>query len=116
MKELQIYEHGENNKEPQIITVDERSTVQDIINEYAKKFNTAAGEVNLFLQDEDDAKEKGTHADAVGIKKRNHVHCHRCRKIKVTVFFNGDDKNIDVPPSFTAKNLIKKIFQLFGID
>ena len=116
MKELQIYVHAENNKEPQIIPVDETSTVQDIINEYAKKFNTVPGEVNLFLQDEDDSKEKGKHADAAGIKKRSHVHCHRCRKITVTVFFNGDDKNIEVPPSFTAKNLIKKIFQIFSID
>jgi hypothetical protein len=118
MNKHQIYVHGENARDPQLVEISENANVNDIIDLYRQQFNqtTDSDQIELYLEDEDEPKSKKDQADKANIKKRSHVHCHRCKKIKVTVFYNGDDKSFEFPPSATTKKIMKKVVKEFGIS
>jgi hypothetical protein len=117
MNKTQIYVHGENTRDPKLVEVSENASVKDIINLYHQEFPDAGSpdEIELFIEDEEDPKEKDHSGEKAGIKKRIHIHCHRCRKIAVPVIYNGDDKLFQFSPSATAKMILKKAIHAFNI-
>lgn len=117
MNKTQIYLHGENSREPKLVEVADNASVKDIIDLYHKEFHDtgSADEIELFLEDEEDPKPKDRHGEKDWIKKRMHIHCHRCKKIAVTVIYNGDDKSFTFPPSATAKRILKQALKAFNI-
>ncbi len=118
MNKTQIYVHGENSRDPKLMEVPENASVKHIIDQYLKEFPAAGSvdEIELFIEDEEDPKQKDHPGEKAGIKKRIHIHCHRCRKIAVTIIYNGDDKSFTFPPSATAKQVMKKAIQAFNIN
>lgn len=117
MDKIQIYVHGENSRELKSIEVSESSTVADILKAYQEAFPNAGSpdEIEIFLEDTDDPMQKNHSAEKSGVKKRSHIHCHRCKKVAVTIFYNGEDKLFHFPPSATAKNVLKKAIHAFNI-
>lgn len=118
MNKIQIYVHGENSRDPKLVEVPENASVKEIINLYQQQFSAAGSldEIELFLEDEEDPKQKDHSGERDGIKKRIHIHCHRCRKIAVTIVYNGDDKTFTFSPSATAKKILKKAIHAFHIN
>ncbi|WP_156123701.1 hypothetical protein [Flavihumibacter sp. ZG627] len=118
MKTIQIYVHGENNREPKLVEVSDEASVKDVINKYQQEFPGSGNpdEVELFLEDEEDHKQKDEIGGKGGIKKKVHIHCHRCKKVSVTIEYNGQTITQNVPPSTTAKKILKKSAKEFNIS
>ncbi len=118
MKTVQIYVHGENNRDPKLVEVSEEATVKDIISKYHQEFPDSGtpDEVELFLEDEEEHRHKDEPGEKAGIKKRVHIHCHRCKKVNVTVEYNGQAITLHVPPSTTSKKILKKAAKEFKIS
>lgn len=118
MESTQIYIHGENSREPRLIEVSEKASIPDILKAYAKEFPETGQpeEISVFVEDEEEALIREKHIEPAGIRKRGHYHCHRCKKIEVTVFYNGEDKRLPFPPSTTAKLVLKKAVRAFQIN
>jgi len=118
MKSLEIYIHGENNREPKLVEVAENSTVPDIINRYKQEFHSdaPAEEIEIFIENEQEPVKKDRPSDEIGLKKRGHFHCHRCKKIAVTIIYNGEDKTFQFEPSATGKKILKKAIAAFNIN
>ena len=118
MKNLEVYIHGEDNRETKLVEVLENSTVPDIINKYKQEFhsNAPAEEVLAFLENEKEPLKKDLPGGDIGLKKRIHFHCHRCKEIAVTIFYNGEDKTFQFEPSATGKTILKKAIAAFKIN
>jgi len=118
MNNLQIYLHGENEASPKLIEISEGASLREIIEIYQHEFANSgqAEEINIYLEDEGEALEKHHSLKDAGIKHRSHVHCHRCKKVEVTVIYNGDDKSFEFSPATKAKNVLKKAINAFGIS
>jgi hypothetical protein len=118
MNKIQVYVHGENSRDPKLIDVLENASVKDIILAFQKEFTNTSNpeEIEIFLEDAEDPLQKDQSADKIGIKKRMHIHCHRCKKIAVTIFYNGEDKSFNFPPSATSKIILKKAIKAFNIN
>ena len=118
MDKIQIYLHGENHRDPKLIEVSENASVQEIISIYNKEFPGSGNEteIELFVEDEHDARQKHLKGEEHGIKKRHHVHCHRCKKVNVSVSYNSETKLFSVAPSTTVKKIEKEALKEFKIN
>ncbi|MCC7302469.1 MAG: hypothetical protein IT233_07500 [Bacteroidia bacterium] len=119
MKTIQLYLNGEGCPEPKLVEVSAEATIADVINKYREVANlhdAKVDEIELFFEDEEQPKNKGHHIEQAGIKKRHRVHCHRCRKVAVTVEYNGQIKVLSVPPSATGAMILKKAAKEFNIS
>ena len=117
MSKIQIYVHGENSREAKLIEVLENASIKDLINDFQKEFTNTSNseEIEIFLEDDESPVDKHHSVSENGIKKRGHIHCHRCKKIAVTVFYNGEDKSFHFPPSATTKSIMNKVVKAFNI-
>lgn len=118
MKSLEVYLHGENSQEPKLVEVAENATVLDIIARYRQEFNSDApvDEILVFIENEEEPIKKDRPGGDIGLKKRIHLHCHRCKKIAVTIIYNGEDKLFHFEPSATGKKILKKAIAAFNIN
>ena len=121
-KEIELYLHGDESREPKLIRVSLEDTVESLIEKArAAGLLSAIGaeDPHIFLEDVDEefnAKEKicGCH-----IRHRQHLHCHRCQRVEVSVTYNGVVKAETFPPSATIKRICKwalKEFDITGAD
>jgi hypothetical protein len=118
MDKMQVYIHGENTRDSKLVEMEENAFVKDILLIYKKEFPNAGDseEIEIFLEDSDEPIHSDHAAEKAGIKKRTHIHCHRCKKIAVTIFYNGEDKLLHFPPSNTAKIILRKAIHDFNIN
>jgi hypothetical protein len=118
MNKFEIYMHGENQRDPKLVEVSENASVQEIIKIYRTEFPGSGEEteIELFVEDEQDAKPKHHKGEEHGIKKRHHVHCHRCKKVNVSVSYNSETKSFSVAPSTTVKKIEKEALKEFKIN
>lgn len=118
MTKIQVYIHGENNREPKLIEIAENATVLEIIEAYLKEFPGTGNpqEIEIFLEDQDGPRQKDHDCQEAGIHKRGHIHCHRCNQIVVSIFYNGEDKPFHFPPATTGKTILKKAIHAFNIS
>ncbi len=116
---VEIYVHGENCAEPKLVEISTEATIADIINKYREVMNmphAKVEEIELFIEDEDQPKHKEHHHEHAGIKKRHHVHCHRCKNVAVTVEYNNQTHTISFQPSATGATVLKKAAVEFKIS
>jgi hypothetical protein len=118
MSKLQIYLHGENVPAPKFVEIVGSETLNDLIKIYQEQFPNSGqpDEIDVFMEDAEEAKEKVQSVDDAGIKHRSHIHCHRCKKTEVTVIYNGDDKSFEFAPAIKVKHVLKKAISGFGIN
>lgn len=122
-QELRLFVQGEGLAEIQVVNIGSDSTVADLIKMVAAKvgageFAAADAEGGLVVTFEDEDK-KIPHEDSLkkaGIRDRSRVHIHRCRKVKVTVYFNGETEVDNFPPSTTVGKVKKWADKKFDID
>jgi hypothetical protein len=118
-KHIQLYLHGAGTADEKIIEVPENATVHDVIAE-AKKLGFAQDfEAALFVEDSDTESDHKHRLHECGIKHKHHIHVHHCRKIAVTMNFNGVDKTHSFAPGSRVSRVLQwavNAFQLHGVD
>lgn len=118
MKNIVVYIHGENSCEVHSIEVPANTSIKEIIEKYRQQFPNAGDpeEIEIFLEDEHGHKHKDCGCDEGGVGHKGHVHCHRCKSIKVVVSYNNETVREEFSPSATTKQIMKKIIKAFQID
>lgn len=121
-QELRLFVQGEGLAEIHIAQIDSNATVVELIKAVATKVGgefaaaeAAGGLVVTFEDEEKEIFQKDTLKKA-GIRNRSRVHIHRCRKVKVTVNFNGETAADNFPPSTTVGKVKKWADKKFDID
>jgi hypothetical protein len=119
-RDVQLFVQGEGSKQIRLISIDAGASVGDLVAELAAKFSgefpMAVGDVAVMLEDDDrEIPGSATLAEA-GLTNRKRVHVHRCRKVRVSVNFNGNTINDDLPPSTTVRKIKKWADKEFEID
>lgn len=116
-KHIEIFLQGEGIPEIQLIKVSPDSTLRDVVK--AAQAGGAVGmnpeEVIFFVEDSDRELKIDIRLKEAGIGHRHRLHCHRCRKVEVTVNFNGMSKPQTFPPSKTIAKVKKWADDQFGL-
>jgi hypothetical protein len=121
MKEIDIYVHTHEGADPKLVKAAEDSSVQQLIDTITAASGLKSNpdeKVLLFLEDNDEPLETHRKLSECEIRHRHHVHCHRCHRIMVSVFYN-EEKHTTFPPSAMVKRVLKwaiKEFKLTPAD
>jgi hypothetical protein len=108
MSEQQIIElflQGEGIPEIRLLKVASDLTVKELIEQAkAHSANLPPGNEKFFLllENSDEELPLNSTLKEAGIQHRHRIHCHRCRKIEITVNFNGESKSHHFSPANTV--------------
>lgn len=111
MKEIELYIHTADHREPKLVKIDEDATVEELLNRIAPD---ADGDIHLTIEGEEEPHDRHRKLRECGLKHRHHVHCHRCRKVAVTVFYNGEQSR-SFSPSATIEKVVHWALRAFGL-
>lgn len=120
--ELQLFVQGEGIADIQLVRVAEQSTLSELIGKLGSAFTGAGAEADDFvflLEDSEGELASDKSLKELGIKNRERIHINRCRKVKVSVNFNGREIANAFPPSKTIakiKHWADKEFDINGVD
>lgn len=117
-KMIDVYVHGEGSREPKMVKVPEDATLKDVA-QAAGCHLEKVEELFIGRQDEDEPMNHGHHLHEAGVGHRHHVHCHRCKKILVSVSYNGVQKDRDFAPAVRLDKVLRWAtheFNLHGSD
>lgn len=96
---LRIYVQVEGQKKPQMIEIASNARIKDVLAPLAAQGIHVGDDVVMFVEDEERELPHHGHLHEHGIKHRDRLHCHRCRKIEVRVSLNGTNHCQAFPPS-----------------
>lgn len=123
MAGIQVFIQGEGVHDIRVLELPADATVRDLVAAaVARGFLTAGdGKAAVFIEDADDALSPGATLAAAGINHQGSVHVHRCKKVVVTVHFNGAQKSHAFGPGATVHRVKqwavgKKGFDLAPVD
>ena len=115
---VQLYLDGEGLKEAKIIEFDSEMKISGIAKEFEKITglqSSGKSDVACFLDDDEVELDQSLTIELAKLKKRSHVHCHRCKKVKVVVVYNGKEEAFDFGPNTKAEKVFKKSVKKFDI-
>ena len=108
MDEIEVFLQGEGIPKVVIMKVPQGGTVQDVLTAAAAQMSMAQGqEYFVFLEDGDEILSLSATLEACGIRHHGQVHIHRCRRVEVTVNFNGQTKELQFAPAATIQRIKK---------
>jgi hypothetical protein len=115
---IELFLQGEGIQDIKLIRAPQDCTVRELIEKARAESRATQHETEgMFLMAEDHDEELNPNASLkeVGIGHRQRIHCHRCRRIEVTVNFNGMSRSHAFPPSTTIKRIKRWADDQFGI-
>ncbi len=121
-KTIELFLQGEGINDVKLIRVPHDCKVRELIEKIQAEMGAAqsqTGEMFLLLEDHDNELHSDASLNEAGIGHRHRIHCHRCRRIDVTVNFNGESKSHTFSPSSTIKKVKRwadEQFKLKGVD
>jgi hypothetical protein len=121
-RELQVFVQGEGLGQIRLVKADAGSTIGELVADLAERFGgdfaAAAGSGGLAVTLENDDRElpASSTLEQAGVTDRKRVHVHRCRKVRVSVNFNGATATDDFPPANTVGKVKKWADKKFEID
>jgi hypothetical protein len=115
MNKIEIYLHGAGTTEEKIISLPGDATVHDLI-AAAKQAGFAYADPVIMVEDGDDALDANARLCDCGVKHKHHVHCHECRKVAVTVNYNGLTKERKFAPAKKVKGVLRWALEAFGLQ
>jgi len=119
---IELFLQGEGIAEILLVRVPHDCTVRELIEKAkaeAKNLQHDGGEMALLLEDSDEEINPDARLNEASIKHRHRIHCHRCRRIEVTVNFNGQSQARKFSPARTigrVKHWADDQFGLKGVD
>lgn len=124
MTQVELFLQGEGLPDIILVRVPRDGTVRDVLEAArAHGLSSAGGDAStvVMLEDSDDALDLDAALESAGIRNRGRVHVHRCRRVAVTVNYNGRQIERDFPPSATVRRVKRWVdskdgFDLRGID
>ncbi len=119
--ELQLFVQGEGIADIQLVRVAEQSTLSELVGKLGSAFTeadavSATDEFIFLLEDSERELASDKSLKELGIKNRERIHIHRCRKVKVIVNFNGREIADAFPPSRTIAKVKRWADKEFGIE
>jgi len=111
MKEIELYIHTAEHRDPKLVKIDEDATVEDLLKRIAPEAN---GDIYLTIEGEEKPHERHRKLRECGIKHRDHIDCHQCREVAVAVFYNGE-QNHSFAPSATIEKVLHWALGAFGL-
>ena len=119
--EIHLFVQGEGIAEIQLMRISEQSALRELIEKLpvlaaVQASGSKADDFIFLLEDSDRELDSGKTIKQLGINNRDRIHIHRCRKIKVTVNFNGREASDPFPPSKTIAKVKRWADKEFKID
>jgi len=118
MKKIELYVHTQNGVDPKLVQASEESTITELL-EIIVATGGLEGKVDeeilIFTEDCDEPVERHRKLSECEIRHRHHVHCHRCRKVQVSVFYNGEHHET-FGPATTVKRVLKWAIKAFKLS
>lgn len=105
MKKIEIFLQGEGLKDIHLVQVSPEGTMDDVLSEAKRLGAPAEGSLGAFLEDSEGVHPHDASIESAGIHHRSRVHCHRCRKVDVTVHFKEHTLTRASPPSMTVEKV-----------
>ena len=113
---LRIYVQVEGEKKPKLVEVPSTASIKDVLAPLAAQGVHVGDDIVMFVEDEEDELPQHERLHEHNIKHRDHLHCHRCRKIEVRVSLNGTNHCQVFPPSTRIAKVKKWAAPLFEKD
>jgi len=117
MKEFEVYFHGIGQDNVKLIRVQEDFLIVDVL-KVAKNEGVVdiLDEVcEIFLEESEEPVDKKHSLRHLGVRDRAHFIYHHCRKIEVSVSYNGEDKTSNFSPSAKIGKILKWAIKAFGL-
>lgn len=117
-QDIEVYVHAEGSREPKLVKVSDDTTLQDVAEMAGCSLNEA-DDIFIGRQDDDNAFHHGDSMDKSNVKHRQHIHCHRCKEILVSILYNGVQKERDFSPAIRLEVILRwatREFSLKGQD
>ncbi len=130
---VELFIHSEGKREPRVVVVDDDRSLGNVLDDLG--LAGGADEMHVFLGEATDLLDAGLGEDdgesshepvermlparEAGRGGFGHVHCHRCRRVVVTVQYRSRCQRRRVSPATTVETLLewaKRIFGLSGCD
>ena len=112
---IELYIHGAGTTEEKLVSVPEDATVKELIDVVKRVGFPDDPNLVLLIEDEDEPLELSARLRDCGVKNKHHLSCHTCRKIAVTVSFNGVLNERKFPPSRKVKGVLKWALSELGL-
>ncbi|MCW3122610.1 MAG: hypothetical protein JWQ38_2102 [Flavipsychrobacter sp.] len=120
MSTIKIYLHGENSRDGQVLEIEDSASLHEVIIKHREvcdpSNNTKTEEYEIFIEDEEDNRDKGGDCKNAGIQHHDKIHCHRCKLVSIILEYNGQQKSISLAPSATGNRILNKASELFNIS
>ena len=113
---LRIYVQVEGEKKPKLVEMPSTASIKDVLTPLAAQGVHVGDDIVMFVEDEEDELPQHASLDEHGIKHRDRLHCHRCRKIEVHVSLNGTNHCRTFAPSARIAKVKKWAAPLFEKD
>jgi hypothetical protein len=120
MNDIEVFVQGEGLGGIQMVRISPEARIEELLDE-AHRLGLPRDEtaVCTVLEDTDEEHAGGEHLREAGIGHRSRIHCHRCRRVAVTVNFNHQQ----LTHSFSAATTVERVkrwaddkFNLRGCD
>lgn len=118
MSDVEIFLQGEGIPDIVLLRVPDNSTVQALIEvaqQHGVRVDGSKDALLVFKEDEDEPVKADATLEAAGIGRRCRIQVHRCRRIEVSVNFNGKQAERKFAPSATIQRVTKWAVREFGL-
>jgi len=113
-----IYLHGEGIKSIKNIDITNVVSIDQLLEKFEKEsdtnFDNSDKGIEIFL---DSVGKKSASEELLEkISDKDHIHCHRCKKVKSIIVYNGDRYEIESPPNEKLHVILQKALTHFNIS
>lgn len=128
---IELFIHSEGEREPRVVVVDDDRPLAQVLEDIGlvsdDEWHVFVGEPTDLIETSPGEEGESSHAAVdLAIPARDagqggfgHVHCHRCRRIRVTVQYRSKHHRWHASPATTIETLLewaKRVFGLVGSD
>ena len=112
-----VYIHSQEWVEPKLVDARADSTVKELVELVIAQGclgGPADGEVLVFIEEQDEPLGHGQTLAECEIRHKHHVHVHRCKAVKVGVFYNSERHEV-FAPSAKVRRVLKWAIHAFKL-